>query len=159
MKLSSNDESRLRRVHPDLARIIRRAAEITSVPFTVLQSDRTLAQQRENVRKGVSKTMKSRHLISPDGFVRAVDIAPLEGKSASFAWPLYFKLAPIIKQAAKDVGMDKKVNWGGVWDRTIDQLSNDTEKESAAYVMRQKKKGKSAFLDGPHWQLTWEAYP
>lgn len=130
MKLSASDEQRLKRAHPDLAKVIRRAAEITTVPFVILQSDRTLAQQRENVRKGVSQTMKSRHLISPDGFVRAADIAPLDGKKASFAWPLYFKLAPIIKKAALQVGVP--VEWGGDW---------------------------KSFKDGPHWQLPWKQYP
>lgn len=130
MKLSDSDERRLKRAHPDLVKIIRRAAEITTVPFIILQSDRTLAEQKANVAKGVSQTMKSRHLISTDGMVRAVDIAPLDGKKASFAWPLYYKLAPIMKQAAKDVGVP--VEWGGDW---------------------------KSFKDGPHWQLPWDKYP
>lgn len=130
MKLSPKDNERLKRAHPDLAKVIRRAAEITQVPFTILQSDRTLAEQRANVAKGVSQTMKSRHLISKDGMVRAVDIAPLVGKNASFAWPLYFKLAPYIKQAALDVKVP--VEWGGDWVK---------------------------FKDGPHWQLPWSKYP
>ena len=48
------------------------------------KADRTIEQQRENVKKGVSKTMKSRHLIGKDGMVYAVDIAPLgpDGTSA-----------------------------------------------------------------------------
>ncbi len=130
MKLSVKDEQRLKRAHPDLAKVVRRAAEITTVPFIILESDRTLAQQRANVAKGVSQTMKSRHLISSDGMVRAVDIAPLVGTQASFAWPLYYKLAPIMKQAAKDVKVP--IEWGGDW---------------------------KSFKDGPHWQLPWKQYP
>lgn len=130
MKLSPKDEARLKRAHPDLVKIIRRCAEITSIPFVVLQSDRTEAEQRENIRKGVSWTMKSRHLISKDGMVRAVDIAPLVNGQASFSWSPYFKLAPLMKQAAKDVKIP--VEWGGDW-----------------------KKNK----DGPHWQLPWKEYP
>lgn len=130
MKLTAKDEARLKRAHPDLAKIVRRAAEITTIPFVILQSDRTLAEQRENVRRGVSQTMKSRHLISPDGMVRAVDIAPLVNGQASFAWPVYHKLAPIMKQAAKDVKVP--VEWGGDW---------------------------KSFKDGPHWQLPWKQYP
>lgn len=130
MQLTAKDNERLKRAHPDLAKVIRRAAEITTIPFTILQSDRTLAEQKANVAKGVSQTMKSRHLISPDGFVRAVDVAPLDGKNASFAWPLYHKLAPIMKQAAKDVNVP--VEWGGDWVK---------------------------FKDGPHWQLPWKQYP
>lgn len=131
MEFTKKDLERLKRAHPDLRKIIERAAKITKIPFVVLQADRTVEQQRENVRKGVSQTMKSRHLISPDGFVRAVDIAPIgpDGQ-ASFAWPLYFKLAPFVKQAAKDV--DIPVEWGGDW---------------------------KSFKDGPHWQLPWKQYP
>jgi len=124
MELSDAQLKRMARAHPDLQKIIKRAAEITSVPFTILQADRTLAQQKANVAKGVSWTMRSRHLIGADGMVYAVDIAPLVGGKVSWSWPLYYKLAPIIKQAALDVGIP--VEWGGDW-----------------------KKNK----DGPHWQL------
>lgn len=131
MKLSDAQLKRMERAHPDLKKIVLRAAEITTIPFTILQADRTVAQQKANVAKGVSWTMKSRHLIGPDGMVYAVDIAPLgPDKKASWSWPLYYKLAPIIKQAAKDVGI--AVEWGGDW-----------------------KKNK----DGPHWQLPWKLYP
>ena len=116
--------------HPDLARVIVRAAALSGIDFTVLEVVRTLARQKELVAKGASKTMKSRHLPSADGKSRAVDIAPLDGGQVSWAWPTYFKLAPIIKQAAKDVGVP--IEWGGDW-RT--------------------------FKDGPHWQLPWGAYP
>lgn len=129
--LTKKDESRLKRVHPDLLKVVRRAVQITTMPFTILQGDRTLAEQKQNVAKGVSKTMKSRHLISKDGMVRAVDIAPLgPNGQASFAWPLYHKLAPIMKKAAKDAGVP--VEWGGDW---------------------------KSFKDGPHWQLPWKQYP
>lgn len=128
--LSEKEAARMKRAHPDLQKIIRRAAEITTVPFTILQADRTLEQQKANVAKGVSWTMKSRHLIGADGMVYAVDIAPLVDGQVSWAWPLYYKLAPIIKKAAADVGIP--VEWGGDW-----------------------KKNK----DGPHWQLPWKQYP
>ena len=129
--LTARDLSRMKKAHPDLQKVIKRAAEITTIPFVVLQADRTIEQQRENVRKGVSWTMKSRHLIGKDGMVYAVDIAPLgpDGK-ASWSWPLYHKLAPIVKRAAKDVKI--AVEWGGDWAKN---------------------------KDGPHWQLGWKEYP
>ncbi len=130
MKLSSNDLARLKRVHPDLVKVIKRAASITNVPFEILQADRTVAQQQENVKHGVSQTMHSRHLIDASGLVYAVDVAPLVGGEPSFSWPVYYKLAPIIKQAARDVGV--MVQWGGDWKK---------------------------FKDGPHWQLPWGKYP
>jgi peptidoglycan LD-endopeptidase CwlK len=128
--LSQKSLTKLDGAHPDLARVIKRAAALSSIDFTVLEVLRTVARQKELVAKGASKTMKSRHLAGADGKSRAVDIAPLDGGQVSWAWPVYHKLAPIIKQAAKDEGV--AIEWGGDW-RT--------------------------FKDGPHWQLPWKDYP
>lgn len=128
--LGNTSKTKLAGAHPDLRKVIERAAELSAVDFTVLEVTRTLARQKELVAKGASKTMKSRHLPGADGFSRAVDIAPLIGGKVSWDWPLYNKLAPIIKQAARDVGVP--IEWGGDW-RT--------------------------FKDGPHWQLPWKDYP
>lgn len=128
--LSQKSLTKLDGAHPDLARVIKRAAVLSSIDFTVLEVLRTVARQKELVAKGASKTMKSRHLPGADGKSRAVDIAPLDGGQVSWAWPLYHKLAPIIKQAAKDEGV--AIEWGGDW---------------------------KSFRDGPHWQLTWKDYP
>jgi peptidoglycan L-alanyl-D-glutamate endopeptidase CwlK len=128
--LSEKSLAKLSSAHPDLQKVIKRAAALSSIDFTVLEVLRTVARQKELVAKGASKTMKSRHLPSADGFSRAVDIAPLDGGQVSWAWPTYHKLAPIIKQAAKDVGVP--IEWGGDW---------------------------KSFADGPHWQLPWKAYP
>lgn len=128
--LSEKSRMKLTGAHPDLARVIVRAAALSNIDFTVLEVLRTPGRQKELVAKGASKTMKSRHLAGADGKSRAVDIAPLDGGQVSWAWPIYFKLAPIIKQAAKDVGVP--IEWGGDW-RT--------------------------FKDGPHWQLPWAQYP
>lgn len=126
IKLTPTDLRQLQGVHPDLIKVVKRAAEITTIPFRVLEGLRSLQQQKENIKKGVSWTLKSRHLTG-----HAVDVAPIEaGGKTSWAWPLYYKLAAIMKQAAKDVGVT--VEWGGDW--------------------RKKK-------DGPHWQLPWATYP
>jgi len=128
--LSQKSLTKLDGAHPDLVRVIKRAAALSSIDFTVLEVLRTAARQRELVAKGASKTMKSRHLAGSDGKSRAVDIAPLDGGQVSWSWPLYHKLAPIIKQAAADEGVP--IEWGGDWAR---------------------------FRDGPHWQLPWKEYP
>jgi peptidoglycan LD-endopeptidase CwlK len=116
--------------HPDLAKVVHRAAELSDMKFTVLEVLRTLARQKELVAKGASKTMRSRHLPGADGKSRAVDIAPLDGGQISWSWPLYNRLAPIIKQAALE--MNVPIEWGGDW---------------------------RSFKDGPHWQLPWAQYP
>ena len=128
--LSQKSLTKLEGAHPDLVRVVKRAAALSSIDFTVLEVLRTPARQKELVAKGASKTLRSRHLPGADGKSRAIDIAPMDGGQVSWAWPLYHKLAPIIKQAAKDEGVP--IEWGGDW-RT--------------------------FKDGPHWQLPWKAYP
>jgi len=128
--LSQKSLTKLEGAHPDLVRVVKRAAALSSIDFTVLEVLRTVARQKELVASGASKTMKSRYLPGANGKSHAVDIAPLEGGQVSWAWPLYFKLAPIIKQAAKEVGVP--IEWGGDW---------------------------KSFRDGPHWQLSWKDYP
>lgn len=128
--LSEKTLTKLEGAHPDLVKVVKRAAALSDIDFTVLEVLRTPARQRELVAKGASKTMKSRHLPGANGKSHAVDIAPLDGGQVSWAWPHYFKLAPIIKQAAKDVGVP--IEWGGDW---------------------------RSFKDGPHWQLPWKDYP
>lgn len=125
MTLTDRDRGRLKGVHPDLVRVVERAAEITAVPFTVLEGVRSKERQKQVVAAGSSTTLNSRHLTG-----HAVDIAPLEGGKVSWAWPLYHKLAPAVKQAAAELGVP--IEWGGDWRR---------------------------FKDGPHWQLPWSEYP
>lgn len=128
--LSQRSLTRLEGAHPDLAKVIKRVAAISDLDFIVLEVLRTVERQRELVKHGASKTMNSRHLPGKDGKSRAVDIAPMIGGQVSWDWPLYRRLAPIIKQAAKDVGVP--IEWGGDW---------------------------RSFKDGPHWQLPHGAYP
>lgn len=123
--LGRTSRQRLVGVHPDLVKVIERAIEITPVDFTVLEGLRTVARQKRLVASGASKTMRSRHLTG-----HAVDIAPLEGGKVSWAWPLYYQLAPAVKRAAAEVGVP--IEWGGDW---------------------------RSFKDGPHWQLPWRKYP
>ena len=59
--LSARSRANLTHVHPDLVRIVERAAELATRPFTVIGGARAAEQQRENVVKGASKTMRSRH--------------------------------------------------------------------------------------------------
>lgn len=131
MNLSKRDEARLVGVHPHLVRVVRRAAQMSEMPFTVLEGTRTVARQRQLVAKGASKTMNSRHIPAPNGYGHAVDIAPVDAAgTVSWDWPLYHRLAPVMKAAARAEGVP--LEWGGDWKR---------------------------FKDGPHWQLPWKAYP
>lgn len=138
-KMDIRGEPLLAQMHPDLAKVVRRFSEIAPFRFRLTEVLRTPARQAQLVAAGASKTLRSRHLAHPkDGLSRAFDLVPLvdmnnDGKITTeemYAWPLYYKLAPVLKQAAKDVGVP--IEWGGDW---------------------------RSFKDGPHWQLPWSAYP
>jgi peptidoglycan L-alanyl-D-glutamate endopeptidase CwlK len=107
-KLGTRSEQRLKGVHPDLIRVVRRAIEISPIDFTVLEGKRTVERQRELFAKKATRTMRSRHI---HGF--AVDLAPLINGEVRWDWPLYNQLSKVVKQAAKDVKVP--VEWGGDW--------------------------------------------
>lgn len=108
MQLDSRAEKNLAGVHPDLVKIVRRAAEITSIDFTVTEGLRTVARQKQLVAVGASRTMRSRHLTG-----HAVDLAAKVNGTIRWDWPLYAKLAVAMKTAAEGLGLS--VEWGGDW--------------------------------------------
>lgn len=111
MKLNTASESRLRGVHPDLVRVVRRCAADWADPetgFIVTQGLRTLEEQKLLKAKGASRTLRSRHLTG-----HAVDLAVSVQGQARWDWPLYAKLAKAMKAAAK---VEKvPLEWGGDW--------------------------------------------
>jgi peptidoglycan L-alanyl-D-glutamate endopeptidase CwlK len=113
MKLDMRTETNLKGVHPDLVKVVRRAAQITKTPFTVIEGMRTKARQEQLVKAGASRTMNSRHLTG-----HAVDLAALVGGRIRWDWPLYASLADAMKTAAKELGI--AIVWGGDWPRFRD---------------------------------------
>lgn len=109
MKLTERDEQRLQGVHEDLVRVVRRAAEVSGVPFMVVEGLRTIERQKRLFESGASKTMKSRHLTG-----HAVDLAPIIDGEVRWDWPLYrAHIAPAMKSAAVELGVP--IEWGGDW--------------------------------------------
>ncbi len=106
--LSKRSLSRLRGVHPQLAKVVKMAIEFTSVDFAVLEGVRTIAKQREYVDRGVSWTMRSRHLTG-----HAVDLGAYDKGKIVWAWPLYFDIADAMDAAADFYKV--KIQWGGDW--------------------------------------------
>jgi len=106
--LGQRSLSRLEGVHPDLVRVVKKAAAMSDLDFTVLEGLRTLDRQRQLMAAGATKTMNSRHLTG-----HAVDIAPMIGGTVRWDWPLYHQLAAIVKDAAKSENIP--VQWGGDW--------------------------------------------
>lgn len=106
--LGQRSLSRLEGVHPDLVRVVKKAAAMSSLDFTVLEGLRTLDRQKQLMAAGASKTMNSRHLTG-----HAVDLAPMLGGAVRWDWPLYHQLAAVVKAAAKAENVP--VTWGGDW--------------------------------------------
>lgn len=108
-RLSKRSEENLRGVHPDLAKVVHRALEITDIDFMVIEGKRNEARQRQLVASGKSQTMNSRHLTG-----HAVDCAPLVNNQIPWNdWSYFNKVADAMMQAAKEAGVD--IEWGGNW--------------------------------------------
>lgn len=132
-QLSLRSIYRLQQCHPDIIRVVIRAIQLTPIDFMVGAGVRSIEEQRENVRKGVSKTMNSKHLPQRDGMSHAVDLWPwVNGAIPWDDWRAFKSVADAMLQAAGELGVD--LRWGGDWDRDGD--SND-----------------HSFLDGPHFEL------
>lgn len=124
-KWSDRSLRNLHGIHPDLRRVMDRALQESPLDFIVIEGLRTKERQAELVKSGASRTMNSRHITG-----HAVDILPIGPNGPRFDWPLYHKIAPAIKAAAKAEGV--KITWGGDW---------------------------KSFPDGPHFELERRAYP
>lgn len=134
MILSASDEAHLKKVHPDLVKVVREAARIwpyAGQVFFITCSLRSIAEQKKMIAAGASQTMRSRHLPGKtNGLAHAVDLAIKIGGKIKWDWPLYGQMAAVMKTAAKNVNVP--IEWGGDW-RTL--------------------------KDGPHFQLPWAKYP
>lgn len=122
MPLTATSLKRLENVEPALVDIIKEAISRTMLNVQISEGARSLAQQKKNLAKGVSQTIKSKHL-DPDGSgpkkARAVDIAIItaDGKYDA-ALKNYRVFADIVKKVAKEKGI--KIKWGGDWKTLVD---------------------------------------
>ena len=140
-KLGTKSKEKLKDVHPKLAKIVARAIELSEVDFTVVQGNRTQAQQDALYAQGrtkpgpiVTKTRNSNHIGG-----RAVDIMPwIDGKLFMPDRPtkedakLWFRINQAMQLAACEDGI--KLRWGGDFNQD-GNLTNDS------------------FVDLPHWEL------
>jgi peptidoglycan L-alanyl-D-glutamate endopeptidase CwlK len=125
-------------LHPDLVRVLNRALHTSPHMFVVTEGLRTLDRQKELVRIGASKTLKSRHLKQADGYGHAFDFYAYvdtnsDGKIA-FEEMSNVRLMLGIADAIKKAAADEKVSitYGGDWRK---------------------------FKDYPHFELNRAVYP
>lgn len=112
-------------VHPDLVKVLSKAAEYGTLDFVVTEGVRTLERQKALLAHGATTTLNSRHLTG-----HAADLAVVVAGEVRWDWPLYRRLAEVVKAAARDV--DVPIEAGADW---------------------------TTFPDGPHFQLPWKEYP
>lgn len=128
-KLSARSQSKLIGVSEPLVEIVNRALEISEADFAVIEGLRSIEKQKENVRNGVSQTMKSKHLTG-----QAIDILPSSIKPG-MKWELHhFK--PVLHAfhlASIELGIPLRfgINW-----KTDPSLPIETK-----------------FIDAPHIEL------
>ena len=119
--LGQRSLSRLDGVHPDLVRVVKRAAELAAPinDFMVLEGVRTPARQKELYAQGRTKpgpkvtwTLNSNHFVNAvTGFGHAVDLAPfpIDWNNSS----RFDRLATLMFAAAEKE--DVRIRWGKDW--------------------------------------------
>lgn len=104
--MDDRSERNLIGVHPDLVKVVRKTYDdwrsthdgINS--FVVTEGVRSAERQAELVKAGASMTLNSRHLTG-----HAVDVACKVGNEIRWDWPLYFRLAALMKSNARLLGV------------------------------------------------------
>ena len=151
-KLSSKSLGKLEGVNPVLVDTVKRAIELTKVDFGVIFGVRSLETQKKLYESGRSQTMKSKHLIQPDGTAHAVDLMAYDGSDPSWEIVMYDDIADAMKAAAKETGA--KIRWGAAW--TVDNIAewdNSMQEAMNDYIDIRRKSGRTPFIDGPHFEL------
>jgi peptidoglycan L-alanyl-D-glutamate endopeptidase CwlK len=152
--LGPKSRAELSGVHPKLVAVVGRAIEITVQDFAVHDGLRAEAEQTALVRSGASQTMNSKHRKQADGFGHAVDLVPVINGKMRWEWPPIYKIAAAVKFAAAEQGV--LLRWGGCWE-VMSQIRGatpaDMERAVEAYGAARRRVGKSAFTDGPHFEL------
>lgn len=135
MALSKSSLDKLSGVHPDLVRVVKRAAANSKIDFAVVEGRRSIERQKELLKAGATKILNSRHITG-----HAVDLVPLLDGKPRWDWSLYLKIAACIRDAA--VAEKVPIRWGGTWD-----LLNGVSGQFTSKMLS------NSFPDGPHFEL------
>jgi peptidoglycan L-alanyl-D-glutamate endopeptidase CwlK len=148
-------------VHPSLVEICNLAIVLSPQDFGVhdgvrtAQEQRVLFERKASTKDGYKR--KSKHQKQADGFGHAVDLVPfLPRLGYRWEWNLIFPIAAVVGRVAQEKGVN--LVWGGVWDMPMNEYGKNwtaQEMENAVegYVSRRRAAGRTAFIDGPHYEL------
>ena len=146
-KLSQRSLDRLDGVKPELVDVVKRAIELTTIDFGVVQGLRTEEEQKALVEKGASKTMKSKHLTGD-----AVDLMAYIGGRGCWELNVYDEIADAMKAAAIELGVS--IRWGAAWTvADLREWEGTAEDAMNSYVDVRRAEGKRPFIDAPHFEL------
>lgn len=109
MKLSERSLRNLEGIHPKLREVVKRAIEITPIDFGITEGLRSIEKQKQLVKEGKSRTLRSYHLTG-----KAVDVVAYVDGKVTWDWQPYVLIAEAFKQAADEVGV--RITWGGIWE-------------------------------------------
>ncbi len=124
-RFSARSDNNLKGVNADLVKVVRRALELSTVDFGVIEGLRTVERQKELVDTGKSQTMNSRHITG-----HAIDLLPTGAD-----WNDYKCWLPVLDAmhlAGNELGI--KLRFGISW------TDNPNDKPAK-------------FLDGPHIEI------
>jgi peptidoglycan L-alanyl-D-glutamate endopeptidase CwlK len=147
-KLSTKSLTNLQGVDERLVNVVRRAIEITTVDFGVIEGLRSEETQRAYVAAGKSQTMASKHL---EG--KAVDLMAYVAGKPSWELNLYDDIADAMKAAAIEQGV--AMRWGGAWTvNDICKWQGTMASAMNAYIDDRRAQKRKPFIDGPHFELS-----
>ena len=113
-KMGTRSNTHLAKVDPKLAEVVRLALTYTKFDFGVVCSLRTNEEQLDLLRRGLTTTLKSKHLANSEGLSEAVDIVVYNEKGKhTFKRAYYSKVAQAMFKAAIELGVE--LEWGGHW--------------------------------------------
>ena len=150
-KLSSKSLGKLEGVNPLLVDTVKRAIELTKVDFGVIYGVRSLETQKKLYESGRSQTMKSKHLIQPDGTAHAVDLMAYDGSNPSWDLVMYDDIADAMKEGSIKTGA--KICWGAAWHiEDLRDFDGTAEEAMNEYIDLRRSQGRRPFIDGPHFE-------
>ena len=125
-KLSERSKEKLEGLDPRLVALVDEILWYMDV--SVIEGIRSVTQQQENIRKGVSKTMRSKHLVG-----KAVDLYPYpiprlaNGEIDSNA-KIWNTLGRVGTFCAGKLGYPE-ISWGGFWTSLVDKPHFEIEED------------------------------
>lgn len=147
-KLSKRSLDKLQGVNPKLVDVVKRAIEITTVDFAVVEGLRTKERQIELFEKGASQIRDGGTHVEG----KAVDLMAFIGDRGSWELNLYDNIADAVKQAA--IEKNVAIRWGAAWNVPDIRLWRGTMEEAMNfYIDTRRQQNKRPFIDGPHFEM------